>query len=124
MYEFGDGHFFWLLGYFVGYHQIRINNQTRPKLAFAGSGASMYTYNVMLFGPVNVLVIFVLMMFNINKEWKAMAIQTGVALNEDTNTKIIVGNCFNWAILENQNFLYMEAQFTVAARCWLYCYMC
>ena len=46
-----------------------------------------------------------------------MTRDNGVLINDDTNTKIIVDNCFNWAISEDQAFLYMEAQLTVATRC-------
>ena len=99
----------------MGYHQVRVNKRLRPKLAFAGPGASMYTYGVMPFGPVNGPVIFIRMMFNINGKWQVMAINNGVTIDYDTNTKIIVDDCFNWAISEDQAILYMEAQFTVAA---------
>ena len=39
---------------------------------------------------------------------------TLLLIDDNTNTKIIVDNCFNWAISEDQEILYMEAQFTVA----------
>ena len=44
-----------------------------------------------------------------------MAIDNGVTIDDDTNTKIRVDNCLNWAISEDQVTLYMEAQFTVSA---------
>ena len=69
----------------------------------------------MPFGPVNGPVIFISMMFNINDKWQMLAIKNGVIIDDDTNTKIIVDDCFNWAISKDQAFLYMEAQFTVAA---------
>ena len=68
MYAFGDGRFYWLLDCPMGYHQVCVNKRSPPKLAFAGPGASMYTYGVMPFGPVNGPVIFIRMMFNINGE--------------------------------------------------------
>ena len=46
--------------------------------------------------------------------------RNGVTIDDDTNTKIIVDDCFNWAISEDQAILYMEAQFTVATLCRLY----
>jgi hypothetical protein len=100
----------------MGYHQSLVNERSRTKLAFAGPGASMYTYGDIPFGPNNDSVIFICVMFNINGEWQVMAIENGVVINEDTNTKIIVDDCFNWAITEDQAFLYMEAQFTMDAR--------
>ena len=75
----------------------------------------MYTYGVMPFGPVNGPVIFIRMMFNINGEWQVMAIDNSVTIDDNTNTKILVDNCFNWAISEDKGVLYMKAQFTVAS---------
>ena len=46
-----------------------------------------------------------------------MATNNGVTIDDDTNTKIIVDDCFNWAISEDQAILYMKAQFNVAALC-------
>ena len=54
-------------------------------------------------------------MFNINGKWQVLAIDNGVTIDDNTNTKIIVDDCFNWAISEDQAILYMEAQFTVAS---------
>ena len=68
MYAYGDGRIYWLLDCTMGYHQICVNKRLRPKLAFAGTGALMYTYCVMPFGPVNGPVSFIRMMFNINGE--------------------------------------------------------
>ena len=34
-----------------------------------------------------------------------MTIGNGVVVNEDTNSKVLVENCFNWAISEDQAFL-------------------
>ena len=101
----------------MGYHQVLINKRVWPRLAFAGHSASLFTYGVMLFDPVNSLVIFINMIFNINGEWQVMAIDNGFMIDDDTNTNIIVDNFFNWAISEDQSILYIEAQFTVAALC-------
>ena len=95
------------------YPEICVNERSRPTLAFAWPGASLYTYGVMPVGPVNGLVIFTRMMFNINGEWLVMPIDNGVTIDDDTNTNIIVDDCFNWAILKDQAILYMEAQFTL-----------
>ena len=73
----------------------------------------------MPFGPVNGSVISIRMMFNINREWQIMDTENGVLINDDTNTKISVGNYFNWMISEDEAILYLEAQFTVAALCCL-----
>ena len=67
----------------------------------------------MPFGPINGPFIFIWMMFNINGEWQAMDIGHDVVINVDTNTKVIVD------VSEDQSFMYVEAQFTVAAQRWL-----
>ena len=104
MYEFGDGRFYWLLDCPMGCHKLEVNARSREKLAFAGPNASMYTYRVMPFGPVNGPPIFIGMMFDMNFEWKILAKSHGVAINEDTNTKNIVDDSFNHAITEDAAF--------------------
>ena len=78
------------------------NARAWTKLAFTGPDASLYTYGVMSFGPVNVPVIFICMMFNINGEWYLVAKNNGVLINDNTNTKIIADTCLNWAISKDQ----------------------
>ena len=87
------------------------------EVSFWLAGVSMYTYSVMPSGPVNGPVMFIRMMCNINGKWQVMAIDNGVTIDNDTNTKISVDNSFNYAISEDQVILYMEAQFTTAALC-------
>ena len=64
MYEFGDGRFYCLLDFPLGYHQEEVKARSRDNLAFAGPNASMYTYRVMPFGQVNGPPIFIGMMFD------------------------------------------------------------
>ena len=59
-------------------------------MAFSGPNSSMHTYRVMTFGPVNGLPILIGMMFDMNFEWQNLAKSHGVAINEYTNTQIIV----------------------------------
>ena len=66
MYEFGYGRFYWLLDCTMGYHQVEFNARSREKLAFSVPNASMYTYRVIPFGPVNGPPIFIGMMFDMN----------------------------------------------------------
>ena len=90
MYAFGDGHLYWLLDCPMGYHQVLVNKRLWPTLAFTGPSASMFTYGVMPFGLVNGPVIFICIMFNINGEWQVMVTDSGVTIDDDTNTKIRV----------------------------------
>jgi hypothetical protein len=50
---FFDGHWMWMWDAPQGYHQIRVEEDSQAKLAFAGPDATKWTYNMMLFGPVN-----------------------------------------------------------------------
>ena len=67
-------------------------------MEFAGPNASMYTYRVMPFGPINGLTIFIGMMFDMNIEWQTLAKSRGVAINEDAKTNIIVDDLLNHEI--------------------------
>ena len=117
IYVFGDGRFYLLLDCHLGYHQVLVNKRLRPKLAFARSRASMmYTYDVLPLSPLNGPVISIHMMFNINGDRQLMAIDNSVSINDNTNTTITVEDYFNWTISKDQEILYMETQFTVAAR--------
>ena len=69
MYEFGDGIFYWFLGFPMEYHQVEVNARSRERLAFAGPNASMCTYRVMPFVPFNGPPIFIGMMFDMKFEW-------------------------------------------------------
>ena len=104
MYEFEDGRFYWLLNFLMGYHQVEVNERSREKLAFAGQNVSMYTYRIMPFGPVNCLPIFIGMMFDMSFEWQTLTKSRGVAINQDTNTNIIVYDLLNHAITEDEAF--------------------
>ena len=57
--SFGGSKWKWLMDDISGYNQIRVAASSREKLAFAGPNCAKYTYFVMLFGPVNEPVIFI-----------------------------------------------------------------
>ena len=115
MYEFGDGRFYWFLGFPMEYHQVEVNARSRERLAFAGPNASMYTYRLMNFGPVNGPSIYIGMMFDMNFWWQTLAKSCGVEINEDANTKIIVDDFLNHAITEDVAFENILCQFKVDA---------
>ena len=69
----------------------------------------------MTFVPVNGLPILIGMMFDMNFEWQNLSKFRGVAINEETNTKIIVDDLLNHSITEDEVFEYMLCQFKVAA---------
>ena len=56
--KFG-GQFCCIMDAISGYNQILVAKYSQHNLDFAGPKRSKYTYNVMLFGPINGAVIFI-----------------------------------------------------------------
>ena len=110
---FGDAQWFWLMDAPQGYHQIRVSNCSREKLAFAGPDAIKYTYNVMPFGPVNGPAIFITFIHDMNATWQLLAKERGIPIGDDNNTKIIVDDIWNHATTFEVALAYMECQFQV-----------
>ena len=115
MYEFGDGRIDWFFDYLMGYHQIEVNERSRPKLAFAGPDAGLYTFGVIPFGVVNGPEIFMLTAHDMNQDWQERAITKGVTIDQETNTRLIVDDIFNHAKDIDLALFYIEAQWEVSA---------
>ena len=79
----------------MGYHQLAVALASQEKLAFQGPNAIKWTYTVMPFSPTNRPVTFITFIHDINSQWKAMAQQKGLIIDDDTNTKIIVNDIFS-----------------------------
>jgi hypothetical protein len=94
----------------MGYHQLAIALASQEKLAFQGPDAIKWTYRVMPFGPTNGPATFINFIHDIDSQWKALAEKSGLVVNDDTNTKIIVDNIFSWAKTINDTLLYIECQ--------------
>jgi hypothetical protein len=56
------------------------------------------------------LIIFI---HNIDSQWKALAHQSGLIMDDNMNTKIIVANIFSWSKLLEKVLSYMECQLCV-----------
>ena len=110
---FGDGKWFWLMDAPQGYHQLRVEKNSQEKLAFAGPNATKFTWNVMPFGPVNGPPIFIMFMHDMNGTWQDVARDAGVTIDANTNTNLIVDDCFSWASDLDTAFKYMECQLQV-----------
>ena len=67
---FGSGQWTWLWDAPSGYHQIGVSPCSEDKLAFAGPDATEWTYNVMLFGPVNGPPTFIAFIHDVDSTWK------------------------------------------------------
>ena len=64
-----------------GYHQIRVEQFSQEKLAFAGPNGSKYTFLVMPFGPVNGPACFIVFIHDMDTTWKALARSEGITRN-------------------------------------------
>jgi hypothetical protein len=81
----------------MGYHQLAVALASPEKLAFQGPNAIKWAYTVMPVGLSNCPEMFINFIHDINSQWKAIAQQKGLIIDDDTNTKIIVDNIFSWA---------------------------
>jgi hypothetical protein len=111
--EFGLGTVFWLWDAPMGYHQLTVALSSQEKLAFQGPDAIKWTYTVMPFRPTNGPATFINFIHDVDSQWKALAQQYGLIINDNTNTKIIVDDIFSWSELLEKALLYMECQLRV-----------
>jgi hypothetical protein len=82
----------------------------QEKLAFQGTDAIKWTYMVMPFGPTNDPATFIQMIHDIDSAWKDLATWSGINVDDNTNTNIIVDDIFNWALSFDSALQYMECQ--------------
>jgi hypothetical protein len=68
----------------------------------------------MPFGPTNRLATFINFLHDVNSKWKVPAQQSGIIINNNSNTKIIVDDIFSWAKLLEESLMYMECQLVSA----------
>jgi len=110
---FGSSKFLWMYDAPMGYHQLSVLQETQEKLAFQGPDAIKWTYTVMPFGPTNGPATFIQMIHDLNSTWKALAMELGITIDDDTNTNIIVEDIFNWAKTFQAALLYIEFQLRI-----------
>jgi hypothetical protein len=110
--EFGLGVLYWLFDTPTGCHQLAVTLASQEKLSFQGLDAIKWTYMVMPFGPTNrpAIINFI---HDINSQWKVLAQQSGLLINNNTNTKIIINNIFSWTELLDEALLYIKCQLRV-----------
>ncbi len=97
----------------MGYHQIRASDETQEKLAFQGTDAIKWTYNVMPFGPTNGPATFVQMIHNVDSIWKQYAVAAGIDIGNDVDTTIIIDDIMNWATSFNVALKYIVCQLKI-----------
>jgi hypothetical protein len=111
--EFGLAMFFWLWDAPRGYHQLAVALASQEKFAFQGPDAIKWTYAIMLFGPTNGPATFINFIHNVDSQRKALAQQSGLVIDDNTNAKIIVDNIFSWSDLLENALSYLECQLCV-----------
>ncbi len=107
------GVLYWLFDAPMGYHQLSVTPASQEKLAFQGPDAIKWTYRVMPFGPTNGPATFINFIHDVDSQWKALAAKSGMVIDDDTNTKIIVDDIFSWGKTLDEALLYIECQFHV-----------
>jgi hypothetical protein len=91
-------------------HQLVVALASQEKLAFQGPNAIKWTYPVMPFGPTNQPATFIQFIHDVDSQWKVLAVKSGLVIDDNTNTKIIVDNILSWAKSLEAALLYMECQ--------------
>jgi hypothetical protein len=92
----------------MGYHQLSVAPASQEKLAFQGPDAIKWTYRVMPFGPTNGPATFINFIHDVDSQWKALATSSGLSINTNTNTRIIVDDIFSWGKTLDEALLYIE----------------
>jgi hypothetical protein len=81
--------FFWLFDAPTGYHQLAVSSELQKKLAFQGTDAIKWAYTVMPCGPTKQMI------HDLGSAWKDLATWSGISVDDNTNTNIIVDDIFN-----------------------------
>eukprot|EP00956_Cyclotella_meneghiniana_P041345 scaffold223534_cov34-Cyclotella_meneghiniana.AAC.1 len=113
MISMGKGKFKWLLDAPQGFHQIRVDEASQAKLAFAGPYTRKWTYKVMPFGPMNGPVIFVIFIYDCKADWDELAESRGIFLNNGTGTVIIIDDIHGCSDTWESALAYLECIFEV-----------
>jgi hypothetical protein len=111
--EFGTELWMWLCNAPSGCHQLAVALASQEKLAFQGPDTIKWTYTVMPFGPTNGPATFANIIYDVDSQWKLLARNSGIDINEDTNTRIIIGNIVSHGKDLSTSLLYMECQLKV-----------
>ena len=83
----------------MGFHQLAVALASQEKLAFQGVDGIKWTYTVMPFGTTNGPATFINFIHDLDSVWKEKSRSTGILIDDDTNTKIIVDDIVSWSQL-------------------------
>jgi hypothetical protein len=102
---------------FSGYQQIKIEENSSKKTAFAGPRGRKYRYKVMPFGLVNAPTIYTVMIYDMKDNWDNEVLCTfKLIVDENNNTTIIINDVFSFVTSYENGLFLLEAIFTIARR--------
>jgi hypothetical protein len=102
---------------FSGYHQIKMEENSSKKTAFAGPRGRKYWYKVMPFGQVNAPTIYTVMIYDMKDNWDNEVLCTfKLIVDENNNTTIIIDDVFGFVTSYENGLFLLEAIFTIARR--------
>jgi hypothetical protein len=67
----------------------------------------------MPFGPTNGPATFINFIYDVDSQWKALAMSVGITIDNNTNTRIIVDDIVSHGPTVDASLLYMECQLKV-----------
>ena len=111
---FGTASFYWLMDAPMGFHQVKVAEASREKLAFQGVDCLKWTYNVMPFGVMNGPSTFTIIIQDLNSTWQQLAESLGVEIGEDNNTRPIIDDLFSFTTTFQNFLIYLESQLRVS----------
>ena len=97
----------------MGYHQRAMDLASQEKLSFQGVNAIKWTYTVMSFGTTNGPATFINFIHDVDSIWKEFAKSSGLTINDNKNTRIIVDDIVSWANSFKRLLIYMKWQLTI-----------
>ena len=68
----------------------------------------MPPWDITNWGPTNGPATFIQFIHDIDSQWKALAVRSGLVIDDDTNTKIILDDIFSWEKMLEEALKYME----------------
>jgi hypothetical protein len=89
--EFGLGVLYWLFDAPMGYHELAVALTKRSwpsKARMLSRGPTVLCPLAQQNGPTT----FIQFIHDVDSQWKALAVKSGLVIDNDTNTKIIVDN--------------------------------
>ena len=114
--ETGNAKFCILLDACTGYHQLKMENQSALKTAFAGPFGRKYFYKVLPYGLVNGPTTYVIFIYDMREHWNALAKEYNVNIGQDNNTRIILDDTYMFIMIHRDGLSYLKAILEISKR--------